>query len=419
MQKTPGNPSGEPRKGQTPSPNVQEEIPGGQLETPESQQGAAGMDVEGLDPGVGIPVDPAGSKSPGTRAEEKPGAGKDEARDEPELEIQKEDKEPSAPAVDAQESSSKGIPAGGTPGAIPGMSPSSEEAPVVSPGVTQPSTEPAPPEKTPVPEAGKSSWETSTEKKAVPKSGDAPGKKWDVAGTERERTAEESIKMGENPGKIWGKAGTELEKTPGKTSCKGGENSGSATGEIHVGSLVKIPPNKGMGAAKSDESRAAAPVNPAGALKESCVGKTLLKAVVSVPDILKQRIPVRISEPSLGKAGEQKIPPKAGLEKKIPGKAAAQPGTGNQWRGNGNSGMDAQGDGGKSSSQQEKDSQLESRGSSKQQGENGTSGTRENASRNQVRRAGIPVFPAILGSSLSLFHKSLGHQRSCWASTSF
>uniref|UniRef100_A0A8C3V0H1 Zinc finger protein 638 n=1 Tax=Catharus ustulatus TaxID=91951 RepID=A0A8C3V0H1_CATUS len=387
VQKTAGNPSGEPRKGQTPSPNVQEEIPGGQLETPESQQGAAGMDVEGLDPEIGIPVDPVDSKSPGARAEEKPGAGKDEAGDEPELEIQKEDEEPSAPAVDLQESSNKGIPAGGTPGANPGMSPSSEEAPAVSPGVTQPSTELAAPEKAPIPEAGKNSWETSTERKAVPKSGDAPGKKWDAAGAEREGTAEESIKMGENPGKIWGKAGTELEKTPGKTSCKGGENSGSAAGETHVGSSVKISPNKGMGAAKSDENRAAAPVNPAGALKESCVGKTLLKAVVSVPDILKQRIPVRITEPSLGKAGEQKIPPKAGLEKKIPGKAAAQTGAGNQWRGNGNSGMDAQGDGGKSSSQQEKDSQLESRGSSKQQGESGTSGTRENPGGNQVRNS--------------------------------
>ncbi|XP_032916774.2 zinc finger protein 638 [Catharus ustulatus] len=388
VQKTAGNPSGEPRKGQTPSPNVQEEIPGGQLETPESQQGAAGMDVEGLDPEIGIPVDPVDSKSPGARAEEKPGAGKDEAGDEPELEIQKEDEEPSAPAVDLQESSNKGIPAGGTPGANPGMSPSSEEAPAVSPGVTQPSTELAAPEKAPIPEAGKNSWETSTERKAVPKSGDAPGKKWDAAGAEREGTAEESIKMGENPGKIWGKAGTELEKTPGKTSCKGGENSGSAAGETHVGSSVKISPNKGMGAAKSDENRAAAPVNPAGALKESCVGKTLLKAVVSVPDILKQRIPVRITEPSLGKAGEQKIPPKAGLEKKIPGKAAAQTGAGNQWRGNGNSGMDAQGDGGKSSSQQEKDSQLESRGSSKQQGESGTSGTRENPGGNQVPGGG-------------------------------
>ncbi|KAF2975605.1 hypothetical protein EK904_002859, partial [Melospiza melodia maxima] len=171
----------------------------------------------------------------------------------------------------------------------------------------------------------------------------------------------------------------------------GGENSGNAVGETHRGSLVKIPQNKGMGAAKSEENHAAAPVNPAASLKESCIGKTLLKAVVSVPDILKQKIPVRITEPSLGRAGEQKIPPKAGLEKKIPPKTAAQPGAGSsQWKGNGNSGVEAQGDGGKSSSQQEKDSQLESPTSSKQsqQGESGTSGTKENPGGNQAPGGG-------------------------------
>ncbi|XP_039579991.1 zinc finger protein 638 [Passer montanus] len=400
VQKPAGNPSGEARKGQIPTPNVAEEIPAGQVEIPESQAGAArespaGMDVEGLDPG--IPVDPAGSKSPGARSEEKPaplsGAGTDKARDEPELGIQKEDEEPSAPAVEPLESSSKAIPAaGGTPGAIPGMSPSSEEVPAVSPGVTQPSTEPAALEKTPVPEAGKGSHETSTERRAVPKTVDAPGKKLDVAGAEREATAEESVlKIGENLGKIVGKAGTEPEKKPGKISSKGGENSGNAVGEMPRGSSVKIPQNKGMGAAKSDESRTAAPVNPTASLKESCIGKTFLKAVVSVPDILKQRIPVRITEPSLGRAGEQKIPPKAGLEKKIPPKTTAQAGAGNsQWKGNGNAGVEAQGDGGKGSSQQEKDSQLESRASSKQsqQGESGTAGTREDPSGNQAPGGG-------------------------------
>lgn len=335
------------------------------------------MDVEGSDPGVGIPVDPAGSRA---RSEEKPGAGKGEAGDE--LEIQKEDEEPSAPTVEPLESSSK---AGETPGDVPGMSPSSGEAPAVSPGVTQPSTEP---EKTPLGEAGKS----SPERKTLPKTPDAPGKNLDVAGAEREGTAEESgLKNGENPGKSLGKAGPELEKTPGKTSPKGGENSGNAVGEIHVGSSVKTPQNKGVGAAKSDESRAA--VNPTASLKESCLGKTLLKAVVSVPDILKQRIPIRISEPYLGKAGEYKILPNVGLEKKIPPKSTAQLGAGsNQGKGNGNSGVDAQqGDNGKSSSQQDKDSQLESK-----QGESRTTGTREDPGGNQVSRVGM--FPGIPGS---------------------
>lgn len=389
MQKPAGNPSGEAKKSQIPTPNTPEEIPGGQLEIPESQaagtagEGPSGMGVEGSDPGIGISVDSA----PGARSEEKlapfSGAGKEESRDEAGLEIQKGVEELSAPAVEPLESSSKAI-GEKTPGAIPGMSLALGEAPAVSPGVTQPSTELG---TTPLPETGKSSQENSTERRTVPKTLDAPGKKLD--GAEREGTAEESgLKIGENPGKNLGKAGTELEKNPGKTSSKGGENSGNAVGEMHVGSSVKIPQNKGVGAAKSDQSRAGAPVNPTASLKESCLGKTLLKAVVSVPDILKQRIPVRITEHSLGKTGEQKIPPKTGLEKKIPPKTAAQPGAGNSpWKGNGNSGVDAQGDNGKSSAQQEKDSQLDSK-----QGESGTSGTKEDPKGNQVSRAGILGF---------------------------
>ncbi|NWY22768.1 ZN638 protein, partial [Aphelocoma coerulescens] len=422
VQRAAANPAGEPRaakKGPIPGPNVPEEIPEGQLEVPESHPGGAarepptGMDVEGVDRGIGIPAVPAGT---GARSEEKPvtlpGARKEEAHPEPELEMKKEDEEPSAPTMEPLESSSKAegepaaIPAAGEPpGAIPGTTfPSSDEAPAdaASPGVTQPSTEPAAPEKNPIPEAGKSSQETSTERKAVPKTVDAPGKKLDVAGAEREGKAEESVlkAAGENAGKILVKAGAESEKPLGKSSAKGGaavENSGNAGGDSHAGSLVKIPQNKGVGAAKSDESRPAAPVNPAASLKESCIGKTLLKAVVSVPDILKQRIPVRINEPSLGKAGEQKIPPKpelrgqTGPEKKIPSKGPAQPGAGSsQWKGNGNSGADGQGDGGRSSSQQEKDSQLESRAGSKQcqQGESGTSGTKGDPGGNQAPGGG-------------------------------
>ncbi|NWY37349.1 ZN638 protein, partial [Sylvia atricapilla] len=412
VQKPAGNPSGEARKGQIPTPNTPEEIPTGQVEIAESQAAGAarewpsGMDVEGLDPGIGNSMDSSGSILPGARSEEKTvpfsSAEKEEARAEAGLEVPKGDEELSAPAVEPLESSSKVIPAAGeTPGAIPGMAPSSGEAPAVSSGVTQPSTEL---EKTPVPEAVKSSHGTATERKTVPKTVDAPGKKSDVPGAEREGTAEESrLKIGENPGKNSGKAGTELEKTPGRTSSKSGENSGNAVGEIHVGSSVKIPQNKGMGAAKSDENHMAAPVNTTASLKESCLGKTLLKAVVSVPDILKQRIPVRITEPSQGKAGEQNIPPKTGPAKKIPPKTAVQPGAGNsQWKGNGNSGVDAQGENRKSSAQQEKGSQLGSK-----QGESGTSGTKENPNGNQVSRAAMPVFPGIPGSFLSLFHKSL------------
>lgn len=345
------------------------------------------MDVEGLDPGIGIPVDPAAS--PEEKLEE------EEPRDE--LGIQKEDEEPSDPTVESLESSEV-IPAE-DPGVAPGTSPSAGEAPAVSPGVTQPSTEL---EKTPAPEAGKSSQETPTERKSVPKIVDAPGKKLDVAGAEREGTVEESTLRagGENPGKILGKAGTELEKPPGKSSSKGVENSGNAVGEIHTGSSGKIPQNKGVGAAKPD---VAAPGSPSASLKESGVGKTFLKVVVSVPDIMKQRIPVRITDNSLGKAGEHKIPPKAVPEKKIPHKTAGAGSS--QGKGNGNSGADGQGDSGKGSNQQEKDSQLESRATSKQsqQGEGGTPGTREDPSRNQVRRAGFPGILQLWNSRIVLF----------------
>ncbi|NXU17819.1 ZN638 protein, partial [Pardalotus punctatus] len=414
------NPSGEPRaakKGPIPTPNGPEEIPAGQLKIPESHVGGAarespaGMDVEGVDHGIGV----SSTKSPGARSEEKPaappGAGREEAHPELEFAVEKEGKKEDEELGEALESSSKAegepaaIPADGeTPGAVPGaLSPRSDEASVdaVSSGVTQPSTEPGAPEKTLIPEAGKSSHEPSTERKTVPKMMEAPGKRSDVAGAERPVKVEESVlkAVGENPGKIPVKAGAGLEKPPGKSSAKGGtamENSGNAVGESHTGSLVKPHQNKGMGAAKPDESHPAALLNPTASLKESCLGKTLLKAVVSVPDILKQRIPVRISKPFLGKAGEQKFPLKAeprgqaGAEKKIPSKTA-QPAPGSsQWRGNGNSGVDGQGDGGRSSSQQEKDSQVESRASSKQcqEGESGTPGTEGDPGSNQAPGGG-------------------------------
>ncbi|NXY13495.1 ZN638 protein, partial [Atrichornis clamosus] len=447
------NPPGEPRvakKGPIPSPNVTEEVPAGQLQPPESHLGGAarespsGTAVEDVDAGIGVPVAPAqgaGTKSPGARSEEKPvppcGVGKEEAHPEPEFvvekEIKKEGEESSTPAVEALGSSSKAedepavIPAAGEPtGVIPGAvppRPGEASVDVASPGVTQPTTESGAPEKSPVPEAGKTKHETYVasvaERKPVPKSVEAPGRKVDVAGAEREVKPEESMlkaghTAGENLGKLLVKAGAEPEKPLGKSASKGVttvENTGNAVGESHVGSLIKSHQNNGTGAAKADETHPAAPLNPPLSLKESCIAKTLLKAVVSVPDILKQRIPMRSNEPSLCKAGEQKFPTKAeprgqaGTEKKIPSKATAQPGPGSShWKGNGSSGEDGQGDNGRNSSQQEKDSQVESRAGSKQcqEGESGTSGTKEDPGSNQVRRAGRPVpFEALLHSRFS------------------
>ncbi|XP_050176972.1 zinc finger protein 638 isoform X2 [Myiozetetes cayanensis] len=420
------DPPGEPRgakRGAIPASSGTEEIPAGQTEPPEPQPGGAARESPGslartdVDTGMGVPVKPSGTKSPGERSEEKPllppSAGKEEtpkAPPEPKV-LEKEGKEggeeSSAPAVESLGSSSRaegdpagrgvvpaaGEPAGATPGAVP---PRAEEAPTdtVSPAVTQPASEAGAPGKSPVPEAGKTNPETSgapvAERKPVPKTREAPGKRLDVAGAE-----EGALKPGhaaeENPGKLSDRAGAEPEKLLGKPAAKAGaalEDAPCAVGGSNVGSLVKTHQNKGTGAANASRARPGAPLNPFISLKEPAVGKTLLRAVVSIPDIFKPRAPAKSSEPSPGKGGEQKPPPRAeprgqaGGDKKTPSKAA-QPAAGSgQWRGSGSSGVDGQGGGGRSSSQQEKDSQVESRAGSKQsqEGESGTPGTKEDPS---------------------------------------
>ncbi|NWS12485.1 ZN638 protein, partial [Pachyramphus minor] len=416
------DPPGEPRgakRGAIPASSGTEEIPAGQMEPPEPQPGGAArespgslarMALEDVDPGIGVPVKPTGTKSPAERSEEKllppSSAGKEEAPTappEPQV-LQKEskegDEESSSPAMEPLGSSSKaegdpagrgvvpaaGEPAGATPGAV---SPRAEEVPMdtVSPAVTQPASELGAPGKNPVPEAGKSNPETSgapvAERKPVPKTREAPGKRLDVAGAE-----EGVLKAGhaaeESPGKLLGQAGAEPEKLLGKPSAKAGaalEGVPSAVGGSNAGSSVKTHQNKGTGAANPDR----APLNPFLSLKEPAVGRTLLRAVVSIPDIFKPRAPAKSSEPPLGKGGEQKPPPRAeprgqaGGDKKTPSKPAQPMAGSSQWRGSGSSGVDGQGGSGRSSSQQEKDSQVESRAGSKQsqEGESGAPSTKE------------------------------------------
>ncbi|NXM28624.1 ZN638 protein, partial [Oxyruncus cristatus] len=428
------DPPGEPReakRGAIPASSGTEEIPAGQTEPPEPQPGGAAREspgsrartaLEDVDTGIGVPVKPAGTKSPGERSEEKPllpsSVGKEEAPKappEPKV-LQKEskegDEESLAPAMEPLGSSSRaewdpagrgvvpaaGEPAGATPGAV---LPRAEEAPMdtVSPAVTQPAKELGAPGKSPVPDAGKTNPETSgapvAERKPVPKTREAPGKRLDVA------AAEESVlKAGhaaeENPGKLLGKAGAEPEKPLGKPTAKAGaalEDAPSAGSGSDAGSSVKSHQNKGTGAANPDRAPPGAPLNPFLSLKEPAVGKTLLRAVVSIPDIFKPRAPAKSSEPSPGKGGEQRPPPRAaprgqaGGDKKTPSKAAQPPAGSGQWRGSGGSGVDGQGGSGRSSSQQEKDSQVESRAGSKQsqEGESGTPGTKEDPGSAQVR----------------------------------
>ncbi|XP_032541331.1 zinc finger protein 638 [Chiroxiphia lanceolata] len=417
------DPPGEPRgakRGAIPASSGAEEIAAGQTEPPEPQPGGAAREspgslartaAEDTDTGIGVPGKPAGTRSPGERSEEKPlppsGAGTEEAPKAPpepklpEKGSKEGDEESSGPAMEALGSSSRaegdpagrgvipaaGEPAGPSPGAV---TPGAEGAPMdtVSPAVTQPANELAAPGKSPVPEAGKSNPETSgapvAERKPVPKSREAPGKRLDVAGAE-----EGVLKAGhaaeENPGKLLGKTGAELEKQLGKAAAKAGaalEDAPSAVGGSNAGSLVKSHQNKGTGAANPDRSHPGAPLNPFLSLKEPAVGKTLLRAVVSIPDIFKARAPAKSSEPSPGKGGEQnpsRAEGQTGGDKKTPSKPA-QPAAGStQGRGSGSSGVDGLGGSGRSSSQQEKDSQVESRAGSKQsqEGESGSPGTEE------------------------------------------
>ncbi|XP_027529106.1 zinc finger protein 638-like, partial [Neopelma chrysocephalum] len=414
------DPPGEPRgarRGANPTSSGTEEIPAGQTEPPEPQPGGAAREspgslartaAEDVDPGIGVPVKPAGTKAPGERSEEKPlppsSAGTEEAPKAPpepkllEKGNKEGDEESPAPAVEALGSSSRaegdpggrgvtpagGEPAGTSPGAV------AEGAPMdtVSPAVTQPASELGAPGKSPIPEAGKSNPETSgapvAERKPAPKSREAPGKRLDVAGAE-EGVLRAGHAAEENPGKLLGKAGAELEKQLGKAAAKAGaalEDAPGAIGGSNAGSLVKSHQNKGTGAANPDRSHLGAPLNPFLSLKDPAVGKTLLRAVVSIPDIFKARAPAKSSEPSPGKGGEQNPPRaegQAGGDKKTPSKAA-QPAAGSaQGRGSGSSTVDGQGGSGRSSSQQEKDSQVESRAGSKQsqEGESGTPGTEE------------------------------------------
>ncbi|XP_030419913.1 zinc finger protein 638 isoform X2 [Gopherus evgoodei] len=147
--------------------------------------------------------------------------------------------------------------------------------------------------------------------------------------------------------------------------------------------LIKAHQNKGPGQVKIDEtSKASVSAAAFVSIKEpTSVGKTILKAVVSIPDISKSRVMMRRNETSLTKTEEQKASSKpetrsrSATEKKLSSKEVGQPrATGSR------SGLPdsvtkskldispvlVKGGSGRSSSQQDKDSRVESRGSSKQ-----------------------------------------------------
>nr|XP_013795844.1 PREDICTED: zinc finger protein 638 [Apteryx mantelli mantelli] len=253
------------------------------------------------------------------------------------------------------------------------------------------------PEKNPVSDAARTETEMPVtqsgiiiEKKLVLKIGTTMEKKLDIAGADIEMKSEESVlKVGtaaeEKPEKPLTKTGTEAEEKLEKSVAKVGagvENAEKNMNESIEGSLIKAHQSKGTEQAKIDETRKAVPLNSSLSVKESAsVSKTILKAVVSLPDISKTRVPIQRNETSLYKGEEQKASSKpetrsqAAVEKKIASKEVGHPRPGGCRSSLSDSGkskvnrsatVDEKGGNGRNSSQQEKDSRVESRASSKQ-----------------------------------------------------
>ncbi|XP_009696898.1 PREDICTED: zinc finger protein 638-like [Cariama cristata] len=419
----------------------------------ESAASLAGTSAEKVDAGVEVAV--ASIKSADTESSEAkseemlllppPSSVEKEGNAEPELsesavgsgsekEVKEKDEEFSAPALEPPEELSDvgeaedgpshcavKLAAGETAGAIPEVVPPDSDAAsveMVSSVVTQTNKLDAP-EKNPVSDTVKTEHEMPvtpiTEKKPVLKTESAMEKRLDTAGADREMKPEESVlQVGiaaeENPEKLLVKTGAETEKKLEKFVAKVGaavENAANAVSENNEGSLIKAHQNKGTGPAKTDETCKAVTLNSSLPVKESSsVGKTILKAVVSLPDISKSRVPVQRDEPSPCKGGEQTAPSKpetrgqAAAEKKIASKEVGhpRPGSSRSSLGDGSgkctvnrsSVVDGKGGNGRNSSQQEKDSRVESRASSKQsqEGESRSSSVKTDNSSNKASVGG-------------------------------
>ncbi|XP_009997767.1 PREDICTED: zinc finger protein 638 [Chaetura pelagica] len=344
-----------------------------------------------------------------------------------EKEIKEKGEELPAPPVEpAQELSDGGkaedVPsdgaAGGHLGAVPEPAPPGGDAAsvkMVSPIVTPTNHKSDAPENNPVSDPVKTKDEMPvtqiTKKKPMLKTGAAEEKKLDVAGADKEVKPEESaLKAGraaeDNPDKLLVKTGAETEKKSEKLVASVGivvENTADAVSENSQGSLINTQQNKGTGPAKTDETHRTVTFNSSLSAKDpSSVGITLLKAVVSLPDILKSRVPMRRKKPLLCKGGGKKAPLKpkpqgqAVVEKKMahkeedhpqPGSSQASPGDGSsKCKVSRSSVGGGKGGNGRNSSQQEKDSRVESRASSKQsqEGESRSSSMKTDNSSNKA-----------------------------------
>nr|XP_009943850.1 PREDICTED: zinc finger protein 638 [Opisthocomus hoazin] len=227
-----------------------------------------------------------------------------------------------------------------------------------------------------------------TEVKPALSAGAAVERKLDAAG--EMKAAESALRAGgaaeEDSEKLAVKTGAETEKklekfVAGVEAAVG--SAANAVSENDEGGLIKAHQAKGPGPAKPDETcRAVALGSSLSVAELSSVGKIILKAVVSLPDIAKSRALAQRVEPALWKAGEQKAPSKpeargqAAVEKKTAPKDEdhLRPGCSQPSLGDGSgkcrvsraSAVDGRGGSGRNPSQQEKDSRVESRASSKQ-----------------------------------------------------
>ncbi|KAM6429439.1 zinc finger protein 638 isoform 2-T2 [Rhynochetos jubatus] len=444
------------KKGPVPVSHGKDKMAAVQIESSESLQRAvresaprpAEMSLEKEDAGVEAPV--ASVKS----ADTEPSDGKSEEMPLPSSSVEKEevvntepellesavvstsekeirDEELSAPAAEPPEELRDAVKAEDVPPGcavkLPGcaVKPTAEESTGPIPEALPPASDAASvevvsavitqankldsPEKTPV--AAQTKYEMpvtqSPEKSPVVKTGLATEKQLDVAGAGKEMKPEEPVlKVGRavegNPEKLLVKTGTETEKKPERFVARVGaaaEKAAGAVSESSKGGLIKVHPNKGPRPAKTGGTCRAVTLNPSLSVKKSSsVGKMILKAVVSLPDISKSRIPMWRNKPPLCKGGEQKAPLKpesqgqAAVEKNTALKEEDHPRAGGSRSILGDRGrkcavsrsaaVGGKGGNGRKSSLQEKDSRVKTRASSKQsqEGENRPSTKKDKSS---------------------------------------
>ncbi|XP_065490469.1 zinc finger protein 638 isoform X3 [Caloenas nicobarica] len=241
-----------------------------------------------------------------------------------------------------------------------------------------------------------------TEKKPVLKTGAAMEKQLDVAGADAAvKAAEPVLTVGraaeENPEELLVKTEAETEKKLDKSVTKAGtamENAPNAVSENNEGGLTKAHQSKGTGPAKTDETLKAVTLNSSLSIKDSsCVGKTILKAVVYLPDISKSRCPVWRNQPCLWKGGQQKAPSKpetrsqTTMARKTASKEEAHPRPGgSRCRVSRSCVVAGKGGNGRNSSQQEKECRAGSKLA--QEGESRISSVKKDAGSTKVSIAG-------------------------------